>query len=226
LVMGIKELFGIKARPVLDRVLQGPRVKVRRFTRRDLDERCKWPPYEDPLYRHHNVYLPTKGMLDHWYKAWINGRGRISFAIEDEKGRMMGQISLREIDRRNGVARLGISLCADVVGKGCGTEALRVFLRYYFCEMGFKRMVLDVAQYNRRAIRCYEKLGFTVTRDFLRENIFSFRVTGNEQFRNIRRFFLFEDGREWIKYWDMELKREEFLKEEGYLKESDDAEGS
>jgi len=224
--MGIKELFGIKARPELDRVLQGPRVKVRKFTRQDLDKRCKWLPYEDPLYRHHNIYLFTKGMADRWYKTWVNGRARISFAIEDEKGRMMGQISLREIDRRKGVARLGISLAQDAVGKGYGTEALRVFLEYYFGEMGFRRMVLDVAQYNKRAIRCYEKLGFTVTREFLRKNTFNFRVTGSDRFSDMKPFFILEDGREWIKYWDMELKREKFLKDEARLEESEDAEGS
>ena len=224
--MGIKELFGIRARPELGRVLQGPRVKIRRFTREDLDKRCKWPPYEDPLYRHHNIYLPTRGMCDHWYKTWVNGRGRASFAIDDEQGRMMGQISLREIDRRKGEARLGISLARDVVGKGYGTETLRLFLGCYFREMGFKRMVLDVAQFNRRAIRCYEKLGFTVTRQFLRENTFNFRVTGSDRFRSIKSFFILEDGREWIKYWDMELKQEKFLKDEAGPEESEDAEGS
>jgi len=224
--MGIKEFLGIKARPQLDRILQGPRVKVRKFSREDLDKRSKWLPYEDPLYRHHNIYLPTTGMLDYWYKTWVNGRGRISFAIDDEADRMMGQISLREINWRGGVARLGISLASDAVGKGYGTEALRVFLRYYFGEMGFKRMVLDVAQFNRRAIRCYEKLGFTVTRDFLRENTFGVRLTGNTRFRNIRRFFVIDQDCEWIKYLDMELTREKFLQDEARTREKEDAEGS
>jgi RimJ/RimL family protein N-acetyltransferase len=222
--MGIKEFLGIKARPQLDRVLQGPRVKVRKFTRKDLDKRCEWQRYENPLYRHHNIYLPTQGMLDYWYKTWVNGRGRISFAIEDEKGRMIGQISLREIDRRGGVTRLGISLAPDAVNKGYGTEALRTFLRCYFNEMAFKRMVLDVAQYNRRAIRCYEKLGFTVTREFLRGNVFNFRIAENKRFSHLRRFFVIDEDREWIKYFDMELTREKFIKEAA-LKEGEGAKG-
>ena len=57
-------------------------------------------------------------------------------------------------------ARLGITLGADFVNQGYGTEALALFLDHCFESLGFEQMVLDVVGYNRRAIRVYEKLGF------------------------------------------------------------------
>ncbi len=45
-------------------------------------------------------------------------------------------------------------------GKGYGTDAMRVFMRYAFEEMNLHRITLRVFGFNQRAIRSYEKCGF------------------------------------------------------------------
>jgi len=45
-------------------------------------------------------------------------------------------------------------------GKGYGTDAMRLILRYAFQELNLNRVSLDVFSYNPRAIRSYEKAGF------------------------------------------------------------------
>ena len=45
-------------------------------------------------------------------------------------------------------------------GKGLGTEAMRLCLRYAFTELNLDRVTLWVFGYNQRAIRSYEKAGF------------------------------------------------------------------
>jgi len=45
-------------------------------------------------------------------------------------------------------------------GKGYGTDAMRVMLRFAFTELNLYRVSLDVFEYNPRAIRSYEKAGF------------------------------------------------------------------
>ena len=45
-------------------------------------------------------------------------------------------------------------------GKGCGTDAMRLMLRYGFTELNLHRVSLAVFEYNPRAIRSYEKCGF------------------------------------------------------------------
>ena len=45
-------------------------------------------------------------------------------------------------------------------GKGCGTDAMNIILRYAFTELNLRRVSLGVFEYNPRAIRSYEKVGF------------------------------------------------------------------
>lgn len=58
-------------------------------------------------------------------------------------------------------------------GQGYGTEALNLILRYGFGVLNLHRVSLTVFEYNRRAIRTYEKLHFAVegrAREFLERN--------------------------------------------------------
>ena len=48
----------------------------------------------------------------------------------------------------------------DFWGKGYGTDAMKVILRYAFIEVNMNRVTLTVFEYNPRAIRSYEKAGF------------------------------------------------------------------
>jgi len=45
-------------------------------------------------------------------------------------------------------------------GKGYGTDAMNVLLGYAFLELNLRRVSLGVFEYNPRAIRSYEKVGF------------------------------------------------------------------
>jgi len=47
-------------------------------------------------------------------------------------------------------------------GKGYGTDAMRVALRYGFTELNLYRVSLGVFSYNERALRSYAKAGFKV----------------------------------------------------------------
>ena len=45
-------------------------------------------------------------------------------------------------------------------GKGYGTDAMKVILRYAFQELNLRRVSLSTFEYNPRAVRSYEKAGF------------------------------------------------------------------
>jgi RimJ/RimL family protein N-acetyltransferase len=47
-------------------------------------------------------------------------------------------------------------------GRGYGTDAMRVLMRYGFAELNLERLTLNVFAYNERALRSYLKAGFTV----------------------------------------------------------------
>ena len=79
--------------------------------------------------------------------------------LEDD--RLIGEIALDGVSWFRGDSFVGITIGdrADW-GKGYGTDAMRVILRYAFRELNLRRVTLDVFEYNPRAIRSYEKVGF------------------------------------------------------------------
>jgi len=77
--------------------------------------------------------------------------------------RLIGIIDLDVTHWVNGDAYVGIGIGErDLWGKGYGTDAMRVMLRYAFRELNLHRVTLTVFEYNPRAIRSYEKAGFVV----------------------------------------------------------------
>ena len=80
-----------------------------------------------------------------------------------EEERTIGLIGLDGIRWTHGDAWIGIGLGErEYWGKGYGTDAMRILLRYAFEELNLHRLSLCVFEYNPRAIRSYEKVGFIV----------------------------------------------------------------
>ena len=78
-----------------------------------------------------------------------------------EGDRFIGDVSLGIPHPASGEAYVGIGIGerADW-GKGYGTDAMRLALRYAFAELNLARVTLEVFAHNPRAIRSYEKAGF------------------------------------------------------------------
>lgn len=55
----------------------------------------------------------------------------------------------------------------DLVGLGYGTVVLSKFLNFYFNVKNMKKMELEVAGYNPRARKLYEKMGFKEVKSYL-----------------------------------------------------------
>lgn len=52
----------------------------------------------------------------------------------------------------------------DYLGKGYGTEIVKEFCNKILAPLGVKRIIVDPFTDNKRAIRCYEKAGFSFAR--------------------------------------------------------------
>jgi RimJ/RimL family protein N-acetyltransferase len=75
--------------------------------------------------------------------------------------RLIGDVGLGGVSWAHGDAFVGIALGErSDWGKGYGTDAMRLILRYAFEELNLRRVTLNVFDYNSRAVRSYEKVGF------------------------------------------------------------------
>lgn len=79
-------------------------------------------------------------------------------------GKLIGQVSLFDIDKVKRQAEFGVVLFAPPYwGQGYGTEAARLFLTDACRRFDLELVYLSTAQDNKRAIRSFEKLGFRIT---------------------------------------------------------------
>ena len=75
--------------------------------------------------------------------------------------RLIGTIDLGGFDWAAQVAWVGIGIGErEYWGKGYGSDAMRLMLRYAFEVLNLNRVSLDVFEYNQRGIACYQKCGF------------------------------------------------------------------
>jgi RimJ/RimL family protein N-acetyltransferase len=78
-----------------------------------------------------------------------------------DENKLIGGLSLYVVDWTGRDSFVGIFIGErEHWGKGYGTDAMRLLLQYAFTELNLWRVSLGVFQYNPRAIRSYEKVGF------------------------------------------------------------------
>jgi RimJ/RimL family protein N-acetyltransferase len=77
--------------------------------------------------------------------------------------RLIGTTGLKGMDVRNHHAEFGIAIGDKTYwGKGCGTEATRLIIRHAFDTLNLNRVSLRVYEYNERALKVYQKVGFRI----------------------------------------------------------------
>jgi len=187
------------------------RITFRRFRRADLKARLTWPPYVDPFFAHLNYPLSTFVERERWLLTRITNTGKTYLALEDEDGDLIGEMSLREIDSKARSSRLGIHLAADRLGQGYGWEAIKGLLDYYFNDMRFEVIFLDVAEYNTRALRLYEGLHFLHIRHFWRSEPRNLPVFTDDAFTWMRQYFRTKGPLLECRYEDMVLTKERYF---------------
>lgn len=82
-------------------------------------------------------------------------------AIRDPQTQLIGSIGIGEINNKHPhVAELGYWLASAYWGQGIMTEAVQIFIRYAFTELGLLRLWTRVFEFNGGSRRVLEKNGF------------------------------------------------------------------
>jgi|SRR5215469_11411327 len=146
--------------------MEGQLVRLRPIERSDIDPIMHWVGDEEVT-----RFLGGEMMLgplsriaeEKWIEqAAVPSTDRRLFVIERlSDHRYLGSTDLHNINWINRSAEAGIVIGdKSSWGKGFGTDAMRVLLRFAFDRINLNRVSLRVFDYNPRAITSYEKCGF------------------------------------------------------------------
>ena len=81
--------------------------------------------------------------------------------IDMETEELIGNCGFMDIDHINQTSEAGIFIGNKKIwNKGYGTEALSLLIDYGFKALNFHNIMLRVYEYNKGAIKSYEKIGF------------------------------------------------------------------
>lgn len=108
-----------------------------------------------------------------WFESISAFDDNYSFAIETlQEGKYIGGCGVNKLDWKNSVATVGIFIGdKDYWGKGYGTDAMKVLVKFIFEQMNINKVKLFVYSFNERAVKSYEKCGF-IREGVLRQEIF------------------------------------------------------
>ena len=81
----------------------------------------------------------------------------------------IGYLSLTKINwTESTIGNFGFRIHPAWVNRGIGTSVLRMTILWAF-DCGFSSVCVDVAASNQRAVRCYEKIGFSTVGEIWRK---------------------------------------------------------
>jgi RimJ/RimL family protein N-acetyltransferase len=157
-----------------DSILVGELIRLRGVRDDDLPVLAAWEMDPGRLTTLSSwVVPPSETAARERITRWsANDKDNLGFAIEtlDDPPLLVGNVGLWGARPKDRCATIGIALGREYVGRGYGTDAMRVIVSYGFREMGLHRIQLTVAPFNPAGIRAYEKAGF-VEEGRLRESV-------------------------------------------------------
>ena len=130
--------------------------------RSDVDAFAGWGRHDHPLFTHYNVPPLTRADADAMW-AMLSSDCAMRRPYAGLSGHLVvATLMVRNIDRAAGTGELGIMVDPAYLGRGLGRRILSAFLAV-LADDGFRRVHLEVAGYNERAIAAYRAARFTIT---------------------------------------------------------------
>jgi RimJ/RimL family protein N-acetyltransferase len=143
-------------------ILKSSDIVLAPITKADLPALWTWiNDRSDVLWN--SAYRPVDELSHRaWFERIRTQTDVVMFAIRSARTRkLVGSCQLRDIDRVHRTAELQIRIGEQSArGRGWGTQAVRLLMRFAFDDLNLQRVGLRVFATNHRAIRAYEKAGF------------------------------------------------------------------
>jgi RimJ/RimL family protein N-acetyltransferase len=144
--------------------LQGRKVNLCPINKKDIPLFHQWV---SDLTVTKTLFSGTADVLtvydeEDWFKKTKKREGELTLAIVAKKfSKTIGSIELKRINKIDKTASLGIIIGdKNYWGKGYGREAITLLLDFAFNVLNLHSVNLSVYDYNHRAIKAYQAVGF------------------------------------------------------------------
>ena len=134
------------------------KVVFAQMTQEDAEEVADWR-YEPP----YDFYDARADETDLAHLLNPARRENRAFSARDPAGELVGFFTYK---RDGDTIVVGLGLRPDLTGQGFGTSFVEQGLDFARARFAPTRFRLDVAEFNERAAKVYERAGFTRTRSF------------------------------------------------------------
>lgn len=143
-------------------MIEGDSVRLRSWREDDI---VKMTELRNDIDLQSQLLSRVRGSGNDQTRQWLQQRssGQDSLLLivaGKEKDNPLGYIQFINIEPFDQTAKLGICLSTEMQGKGVGFEALLLALGYLKNIWSIRKVILEVREDNKRAVKCYEKIGF------------------------------------------------------------------
>lgn len=184
--------------------------RIRTLEADDRFQLKKWDDFDDPLFYGYNYSDMTDGELCFWFTSKQFPFRSKYFAVLDDNDFMFAYFGMKEINRFNACSKLGIVIEKSYVSKGYGYKIMSLFLDYYFNNLAMQRMVLEVNEWNQRAISLYEKLGFSYYGDYMQKFENQYIDLDETRYDKLRDSFIIKNGEIYNRILKMSLTKKTY----------------
>ncbi len=147
-----------------DSIWQGERVRLRAVEPSDWEIHDEWDHDTESYGRLDRIHFPkSRERARRWAEATALREPEgdaYHFEIEGGDGALAGAIATHACDPRVGTFSYGVAVRAEHRRKGYATEAIALVLRYYFRELRYQKVTVQVYDFNEPSQRLHERLGF------------------------------------------------------------------
>lgn len=151
---------------------------IRKRTNEDINEFVTWT-YEGVYSFYSNNIQQEK--IESFQQSIHSDR---AFSVIDEEGYLAGNCEFYNIQEdENEILVVGLQMKPSLTGQGYGSQFFKAIIEQGRQLLKYDHLELAVAEFNKRAIRTYEKEGFVKRgefKDIIREDSYNFIIMAKD----------------------------------------------
>jgi RimJ/RimL family protein N-acetyltransferase len=143
---------------------QGQRVRLRAVEPGDWQTFFDWNADTDLARSTYFIPFPVSREAQ---KKWTAEQSTLEpkdhafrWVIENLAGELVGTLNTHTCDPRNGTFRYGVAIRREHWRRGYASEAIRLVLAYFFRELHYQKVNVEIYAFNESSLKLHRKLGF------------------------------------------------------------------